>query len=172
MLRGIFDAFASPIEHKGGSTRMRMGISGWGQFVTAAGLMGDDFDEKEAKLAFAWCQMAVSNEVQPRSVFISISFEDFLEALARICDLKALPTVLELRAAGTKNTAHFFNILEEEGTLPDFYETHPTEWNDVKKRAVADLLPQLLDIVYYWLENNNVVLDVRGGDMNSPQQKK
>ena len=161
MLKVIFNTFASEKTGCGDLIQpIRMSISEWGNFVEKSGLIGDDFEEREAKLAFAWSQMAIANEVKQRNVFLSISFEDFLEAIARVCDLKALPTTDELRASGTKNTAHFFHNLEDAGTLPDFFATHPTEWNDVKTRQISELLPKLLDMLYYGLDKSGINIQV------------
>ena len=142
-LLSIFEHFSSPK----GTGQLRMYMSEWGQFVTKAGLIADDFEEIEAKLAYSWSQMAHSSEVNNRTHYLSLSFEDFLEGIGRICDLKALPTTAELRVAGTKNTGLFFQKLEEEGSLPDFYESHPNEWNEEKTRPLADLLPKLLELI-------------------------
>ena len=38
--------------------------------------------------------------------------------------------------------------------MPDFYDTHPNEWNEKKTRNLADLLPKLLDLLYFSLEKN------------------
>jgi hypothetical protein len=146
----IFNMFGSTTK----SGQIRMSLSQWGIFVEKAALLGDDFEEREAKLAFAWCQMAIVNELDTEQRHLK--FEDFLEAIARVCDLKALPTTDELRASGTKNTAHFFHVLEENGMLPDFFEKHPTEWNEVKTRQISELLPKLLEIIYYGLEKSGI----------------
>ena len=49
----------------------------------------------------------------------------------------------------------FFLNAEEEGTLPDFYDTHPNEWNGIKTRHLADLLPKLLDLLYFSLDKKD-----------------
>ena len=67
----------------------------------------------------------------------------------------------ELRVAGTTSTGHFFAMLEDEGTLPDFYETHPNEWNEVKTRPLAELLPKLLELITYAFEKKHVQLHER-----------
>ena len=38
--------------------------------------------------------------------------------------------------------------------MPDFYDTHPNEWNGIKTRHLADLLPKLLDLLYFSIDKN------------------
>ena len=49
--------------------------------------------KREAKLIFGWSQMVSSDEIKKRTKMISITFEDFLDALGRTADLLSPPTV-------------------------------------------------------------------------------
>ena len=135
-----------------------MSLEEWLGFIELAGLYSDDFDVHEAKLAFGWAQMAVIDEVDNRAKFASLDFFDFLEAVARICDLKALPTDMELKREGLTNPVHFFDSLEEEGSLPDFYKSHPSEWNSRKTRTIAEKLPKLLAVIFYKMHAAGVIV--------------
>ena len=152
-LRQVYNTFGKRDE-LGEGTRMTM--NEWLSFVDAAGLFGEDFELREAKLAFAWAQMAVIDEVGNRPRFVSLSFCDFLEAVARICDLKALPTDSELKAEGMTHASRFLEDLEDDGgdRLRAFYDAHPSEWNSKKTRSIAELLPKLLDVVFYNLNRD------------------
>ncbi len=152
-LRRVYSAFGKHDE-LGEGTRMTM--NEWLSFVEAAGLLGEDFELREAKLAFAWAQMAVVDEVGNRARFVSLSFYDFLEAVARVCDLKALPTDGELKAEGMTHASRFLEDLEDDGgdRLRAFYDAHPSEWNIKKTRSIAELLPKLLDVVFYNLNRD------------------
>jgi hypothetical protein len=154
-LHHLFDRFGRA-DHGGEGNRMHM--EEWLNFIEAAGLYGDDFEVREAKLAFGWAQMTVVDEVNNRPKFTSMDFCDFLEALARICDLKALPTDMELKKEGVANPALFFESLEEAGMLPGFFETHPSEWNSKKTRTIAEKLPKLLAFIFYKLHKAGVVI--------------
>ena len=55
--------------------------------------------------------MTVVDEIKRRIPYTCITFEDFLEAIARVCDMKALPTTAELSIAGTKSCGLFFQTL-------------------------------------------------------------
>jgi len=98
--------------------------------------------------------MAVADEVRMRVPFTCITFEDFCEAIARVCDMKALPTDTELRNAGFDSTAKFFQHLQMKGTLDDFCRNHPCAWNDTKTRPMAELMPKFLDWVYSKLDRD------------------
>ncbi len=117
-------------------------------------LFDEDFTQREARLAFAWSQMAVADEVRRRIPFTCITFEDFLEALARVCDMKALPTDAQLQKMGTTSTAVFFQTLQNKGLLDDFCRDNPVQWNDKKTRPMAELLPKFLDWVYSKLDRD------------------
>ena len=107
-LLGIFKYFGAFDE---GTGHLLMNMMEWIAFLKKAHLIADDFEEKEAKFAFAWSQMTVVDEIKRRIPYTCITFEDFLEAIARVCDMKALPTTAELSIAGTKSCGLFFQTL-------------------------------------------------------------
>ena len=149
----IFDVFALP--KVGFSKQKLMTLTEWSSFMKVCNLYDEDFTQREAKLAFAWSQMAVADEIRRRIPFTCITFEDFQEAMARVCDMKALPTDTELRKAGFLNqTAKFFQHLDSKGLLDDFCRDHPCQWNDKKTRRMAELLPKFLDWVYSKLDRD------------------
>jgi hypothetical protein len=147
-----FDVFALP--KVGFSKQKLMTLSEWSIFMKCVDLYDEDFTQREGKLAFAWSQMAVADEIRRRVPFTCITFEDFQEALARVCDMKALPTDSELRQAGCSSTAEFFKKLSLKGLLDDFCRDHPCNWNDKKTRSMAELLPKFLDWVYSKLDRD------------------
>jgi hypothetical protein len=65
-----------------------MQMEGWIAMCEACGLLGDadsktGVSKREAKLIYAWSQMQVSDEIKKRTKMISLTFVDFLEAIAR-----------------------------------------------------------------------------------------
>jgi|TARA_B110000091_G_scaffold157624_1_gene167970 hypothetical protein len=151
-LEMIFDVFAKP--KVGFSKDKLMTLKEWSTFMKCVDLYDEDFTQREAKLAFAWSQMAVADEVRRRIPFTCITFEDFLEAMARVCDMKALPTNNELREAGCTSTSEFFKKLSLKGILDDFCRNHPVQWNDKKTRLMSELLPKFLDWIYSKLDRD------------------
>ena len=88
----------------GGATGAGALVSGtvWRDFLRAARLLGTDCSEREAMLCFLWSRMVV---IDDQSVVGSLKaanlpLEGFLEALCRVARLKALPTEVEVLAAG------------------------------------------------------------------------
>ena len=110
--------------------------------------------QREGKLAFAWAQMAVADEVRRRLQFKCITFEDFLEALARVCDMKALPTDDDILKAGVKTTGEFFKKMTEVGLLDDFCRDNPCHWNGKKTRRMGELLPKFFDLIFTKLDRD------------------
>eukprot|EP00946_MAST-07B_sp_MAST-7B-sp1_P005304 g5304.t1 len=148
-LRMIFDVFASP--KVGFSQQSLMTLEEWCKFMKMLDLFDEDFTQREAKLAFAWSQMAVADEVRRRVPFTCITFEDFMEALARVCDMKALPTDKELNGA---SVADWFKEKLNKGLLDDYCRENPCNFFDKKYRPISDLLPKFLDLVYWKLDRD------------------
>ena len=148
-LKMIFDVFASP--KVGFSQQSLMTLEEWCKFMKMLDLFDEDFTQREAKLAFAWSQMAVADEVRRRVPFTCITFEDFMEALARVCDMKALPTDKELNGAPV---ADWFKEKLNKGLLDDYCRENPCNFFDKKYRPISDLLPKFLDLVYWKLDRD------------------
>ena len=53
--------------------------------------------------------------------------------------------------------------------MPDFYDTHPNEWNGIKTRHLADLLPKLLDLLYFSIDKNMNVDETKIAGEDSSQ---
>ena len=98
--------------------------------------------------------MAVADEVRRRLQFKCITFEDFLEALARVCDMKALPTDDDILKAGVKTTGQFFKKMTELGLLDDFCRENPCHWNEKKTRRMGELLPKFFDLIFTKLDRD------------------
>jgi hypothetical protein len=151
-LQMIFKVFAQP---KIGLTKYQlMNMDEWMYLCKTCELFDSDFTQREGKLAFAWSQMAVADEVRRRVPFTCITFEDFLEAVCRICDMKALPTDDDLLRAGVKTAGKFFHKKKEEGLLDDFCHDNPCHWYEKKDREMGELLPKLLDLMFTKLDRD------------------
>lgn len=98
---------------------------------------------------------------------LHLTFEDFVEALARITTFKPLPTQRdfdELSArsgARVDNCAEFFDALHREGgkaALAAFNDAHEVDWAEAETergRPLAETLELVLDLVIRRLDQNN-----------------
>ncbi|KAJ9524025.1 hypothetical protein QJQ45_022487, partial [Haematococcus lacustris] len=90
----------------GGLRSKQVRLEGWLQLCTDAHLVDSGFTLQDAALCFLWSRMYVLDEVKDYQRYSSVTFVDFLEALARVADMKSLPEEADLEAAG------YTNILE------------------------------------------------------------
>jgi len=67
----------------------------------------------EARLCMAWSQTFVSDELRRRSKLTSATYEDFLEALCRLCTRMVLPTDDLLRKYNARTCKAFFDDVAE-----------------------------------------------------------
>ena len=114
-----------------------------------------DFIEKCSRrainIAFVFSQMLCSGDDEAGS---QASFCEFLEALARVCDMKALPTDDDILKAGVKTTGEFFKKMTEMGLLDDFCRENPCHWNGKKTRRMGELLPKFFDLIFTKLDRD------------------
>ena len=66
------------------------------------------FTRREAALCFIWSQPFVTDEVKRRMQMTNLSFVDFLEAVARLCTFKPMPTDELLKECRALTVPHFF----------------------------------------------------------------
>ena len=72
------------------------------------------FDRRAAVFCFLWSSTFVTDEVKRREKMQNLNFVDFIEALARVCTFKGLPSSELLKTWGARSCAHFF-LQEEQG---------------------------------------------------------
>ena len=75
-------------------------VDGWMRLMEAYALVDDDFTLPLAVLAFVRARMAVIDELKDAARAESLTYVDFLEALARIAEVKHLPRARDLADAG------------------------------------------------------------------------
>ena len=74
---------------------------------------------REAALCFVWAQTFVTDEIKRRDKLVHLTFVDFLEAIARLCTFKALPTPELIEAIGAHSCAAYFEKAKELATTID-----------------------------------------------------
>merc|ERR1711865_96293 len=75
-----------------------MDMEEWDTCLLRAGVIESGFTKRDAQLTFTWCRMHMVDEFSPR--FGTISFTDFIEAIARVAAVKPFPSVSQLKEAG------------------------------------------------------------------------
>jgi hypothetical protein len=84
-----------------------MNMPEWIDLLSKVGLIDELLTKREARLCFSWSKMRVADEVKRQMVWTHMTFLDFLEGLARLADLKNLPTDAQLAEGGYANVAKF-----------------------------------------------------------------
>jgi hypothetical protein len=77
---------------------LRMQLKEWEQLMRTCLMLDKEFKMADARLAFAWSRLAVSNEFNDMHVTLSIN--DFLEAVSRVAVTKSMPSKSQLKSAG------------------------------------------------------------------------
>ena len=133
VLRTIFEYYSTvegdPLQLDLRTPEPGMSMEEWLGFLTDAGLVESedsspqDIEEKrrlgmpilqplEARLTLAWSQMFVSDELRRRFKLTQATYEDFLEALGRVCTRLALPSVQLLEKYVNRSAFEFFQNIE------------------------------------------------------------
>ena len=72
----------------------------WLNLIADCKLTDAAFPLNRAQLAYLWGRMGIVDEIKDYARYESLTFIDFLEALARLADLKPLPAASDLADAG------------------------------------------------------------------------
>jgi len=135
-------------------------MSEWMWMTKRLGLSDDHLKEPEGVhenelvLIFSLSQMMVPDEIKNRNQYTSMSFTEFLEALARIADAKDLPSKEALEESGCMNA---FAAQEESETLVSTRNKPPkiprdpasSFWEQPPPEAVKPLETRLVSLFDY-----------------------
>ena len=75
-------------------------MESWLWLLEATRLLDTEFGVQQAQLCFLWSRMLVVDEIKDFDRHVALSFVDFLEALARVAEIKTLPGYSDLEDAG------------------------------------------------------------------------
>ena len=75
-------------------------MDSWLWLLEACHLLDTDLGVQQAQLCFLWSRMLVVDEIKDFDRHVAISLVDFLEALARVAEIKNLPGFSDLEDAG------------------------------------------------------------------------
>ena len=101
LLRAIYKRYVLRLPN--GKRPKLMRPEGWQALCDHCHFISDDFTIRDVNLAFLRAQMNVADEIGDRTRFESMTFMDFLEALARVADQLILPTDAQVEAMGLKS---------------------------------------------------------------------
>ncbi|DBA81483.1 TPA: hypothetical protein ACH3X1_007263 [Trebouxia sp. C0004] len=102
LLKAIYTAFRRA--PNGGGLRLKvLRMDSWLGLLEAGHLLDADLGLQQAQLCFLWSRMLVVDEIKDFGRHEALSFVDFLEALARVAELKSLPSYSDLEDAGYDN---------------------------------------------------------------------
>ena len=151
-LKALFAHYAGAAGGGGGG---QLSLADWlallheGELLDAHG-----FGRQEAALCFLWSQTFVADEVKRRDKSLHLSFEGFMEAVARVTCFKAIPTTKQLldRQALDKKcrtVADFLSPAQGEGKLAEFTEQNAPDWRKEEKegRHLEEVLEKLVGLL-------------------------
>ncbi len=102
LLKALYSRYR--LKPTGGGLRPKvLKLDGWLQLLTDAHVVDSQFTLQDGTLSYLWARMFVIDEIKDYSRYTCLSFTDFLEAIARVADYKALPAESDLDQAGYDN---------------------------------------------------------------------
>jgi len=121
-------------------------------------LIGDDFSVEEARLVFVWSRMWVVDEDNPRhrERVENLRFWDFLEAIIRVAQSKAIPTDDEWQRAGYCDGGEY--LLQREADDPigfaQFVAASNRKWWEATRQPIHKNLVITLQLMMRCLKGN------------------
>ena len=127
----------SELNPEGG--RNQFGLAEWTQLIKDCRLLSEDLTTREMRLAFWRCRMVVIDEVRKRREFMTLSWTEFLEALARMALMMTLPSQEDLDELGAENVLAYDRALAKSNS-----EMHE---KIAKRQAEMSSLPLRIDML-------------------------
>merc|ERR1712087_553700 len=125
---GTFKFFAGLDDDNISKKGALLSLEEWMRLMHEAELHDPNFGRREAAFCFVWSQMFVTDEIKRREKMMNLTFEGFIEALARITCFKALPTSMEVVGRNCGSIAEFMSQLIGEGAYEQWCSNHAPEW--------------------------------------------
>lgn len=159
ILKALYSRYR--LKPQGGGLRTKvLKLEGWQQLMQDAHMVDSNLTIQDSELALLWARMYVIDEIKDYARYTSLTFIDFLEALARISDMKSVPPAADLAAAGYPTTLEWALDKErqegsqENDNMPDIFRPRPSaRLGAPKARPLHAKLEQLLDLMFrrlYW----------------------
>ena len=156
-LRSIYEHYSLGSDAQGITMAgRRMSLDEWEELLDDTGIYDDAFHRRDGALCFIWAQPLVTDEVKRRVPLIHLSFIDFLEALARICTMKPLPTPEILKECHALTVPHWYQQAAE-GKHAGNAMLRRVKWaeEEVSSASLAQPLEALIELLKERLDCNH-----------------
>jgi len=154
LLKAIYSRFRGPKDGRRRAKLLR--LEDWMKFVTAARLVGDpldpDFAMRDARLCYIWSRMVVYDEIGDVARHESLTFVDFLEALGRVAELRALPSYDELERSGYGTSAFDYSQKARENVSLVMQRRPSVELGAPPTRPLHEKVNILLQYIFHELD--------------------
>jgi len=147
LLKKIFEANT---KDKPGSATKMMSLAEWTTFCEQTELLNDDFTKRECQLCFVWSKMRVTDELKNRHKWTHGTFMDFLEALARSCELMSLPDDADIADLKVNTVVEWFWKAEkmDMGGQIKKAGSRYSDMHNGEVRPLADRLEKFLAVLW------------------------
>ena len=138
------------ISHKG----ELLSLDEFTRLLLDADIFDERFTRREAGLIFAWSQMFVADEVKRREKLLNLTFEGFLEAIARVSLFKAIPTASQLVEKKLQSAADFFDELDLNGGYNEWIAKNAPSWKkeETEGRQLEEVLEKIIQFMIVRLD--------------------
>ena len=179
-LEAIFTRYSPRTVEKGMMRKTHeMSLAEWLAFLNDLGWVSVEvgsgnltFSERDATLLFVWARSVTVDEVKKRAEYLTLRFHDFLDALARVAETKALPRDDQLLAAdssegsgGGASPTEYINLVragvQDDAGVPFALDDAET-CHGPFRRALAEKLEKLLEMLYFRLDEGGASLRANG----------
>lgn len=144
-----------------------MGLEHWSKIMDDCHMINAEFTTRESKLCYLRAKMVTVDEIADRVRNESLTFIEFLEALARVAEYNWYPSDEELHQMRYPNRLDFVKAVEGApiatgGSTQAVMRgpsgaPHPAprdsrDFEHPKKRPLAEKITQTLDVMFRWLD--------------------
>ena len=128
----------------------QMSIGEWLSFVEHVDLFeSGHLSHFGTKIIFQWSMIRAhaGHTVKSERKMRHLSFVDFCEAIVRVACIMALPTDVELEAAGAFDAGEFLHALQDEGGLEEFVNDHKVGWQSPPRQHVSRCVTHFMSLI-------------------------
>ena len=128
----------------------QMSIGEWMAFVEHVDLFeNEQISHFGAKIIFQWSMIRAcpGHTAKAERMMRHMSFVDFCEAIVRIACIVALPTDVELEAAGAFDAGEFLHALQDEQELAKFVSEHKVGWQSPPRQHVSRCVTHFMSLI-------------------------
>eukprot|EP00854_Cymbomonas_tetramitiformis_P026993 gene26993-33202_t len=144
-LKAVFDYYKSP----GHKLMKRMSIESFSDVMLHTYLVSNvGASLHDVEIAYVLSKMIAFDEIKSRYKWITLSFVDFIEAVARIAEIISFPAPEDLIAAGYDEEQPTYDYFKQGGNEPLVERRESSgEMNCVKTRPLAAKIKQVLEVM-------------------------